>query len=74
LTSWKKTEENKEGNRGFYKLTNERTHGLQRSLCVPTGSTLNAFNELNWIGLKGKRKDKGYNPREIETSLNPTQA
>ena len=37
-----KTEENKEGNRGFYKPTNVRACGLQQSLCMPMGSTLNA--------------------------------
>ena len=66
----KKTEENKEGNRGFYKLTNVRVYGLQRSLCMPMGSTLNApmgclFNaqwaEPNWA--KRKRKGKGMRPK-----------
>ena len=31
----KKKKKNKEGNKGFYKPTNERTYGLQQSLCMP---------------------------------------
>ena len=29
-------------------------------------------NELNWIGLDGKEKEKGYSPRDIWTKLSPT--
>ena len=61
----KKTEENKEGNREFYKPTNVRAYGLQQSLCILKGnSTLNAptgclFNaRQNQIGLKGKEMEK----------------
>ena len=53
----------------------------QWSLCKPTGSTLNAptgclFNaqraEPKWT--EGKEIEKEWGTREIETSLNPTQA
>ena len=65
-----------------YKLTDVRADGLhQRLLCMPTGSTLNAptgclFNaqraEPNWA--KAKEREKEWGPREIESSLSPTQA
>ena len=65
-----------------YKLTDVRADGLhQWLLCMPTGSTLNApmgclFNaqraEPNWAKAKEREKERG--PREIESSLSPTQA
>ena len=83
VCSWKNWREQR-GNKGFYKPTNKRTYGLQWSLCMPNRLHIKRPqraawlmpNGLNWIGLKGKRKDegKGYSPRKIDTSLNPTQA
>ena len=53
----------------------------QRLLCKPMGSTINALmgcylmpNGQNQNGLKTKEREKEWGPREIETSLSPTQA
>ena len=53
----------------------------QQLLCKPTGSTINAAtgcclmpNGQNQNGLKTKEREKEWGPRQIKTSLSPTQA